>query len=102
MVALNSIVTLVVLMSVSTVVKGYILSTLWGWFIIPTFTGAPGLGIVPAMGIGLVVSCLTFNVSDKKFLTGKKLMAEAWHIFVFSNTMVLLLLAMGYIVRLFM
>ena len=32
---------------------GYVLSTLWGWFIVPIFEGMPTITIVEAIGISM-------------------------------------------------
>ena len=45
--------------------SGYALSVLWEWFIVPTF-GAPHLGVVPAIGIAMVVSYMTYQNDDCK------------------------------------
>lgn len=47
-----------IMAAISFILNGYVLSVLWGWFIVPTF-GAPELGIVPAIGLVLVVGILT-------------------------------------------
>ena len=39
------------------VVDGYVLSMMWGWFIVPVFH-LPTLSIVQAIGVGMVVSFL--------------------------------------------
>ena len=48
------------LMIFSSIFNGYALSVLWGWFVVPTFS-APALGVVPAIGIAMVVSHLTLH-----------------------------------------
>lgn len=45
--------------------RGYVLSILWGWFIVPTF-GAPALSLVAAIGLSLVVGMFTAHLSSKK------------------------------------
>jgi uncharacterized membrane protein len=40
--------------------EGYVLSVLWGWFVVPVF-GLPALSIPFAMGLALVVGLLTTN-----------------------------------------
>lgn len=40
--------------------SGYVLSILWKWFLVPTFT-LPQLSIPTAIGVTLVVSYLTFH-----------------------------------------
>lgn len=44
--------------------RGYVLSVLWGWFIVPTFN-APAIGVVTAMGISLVVGMFAYHRSQK-------------------------------------
>jgi len=42
----------------SYLINGYVLSTLWFWFIVPTF-GLPALSIPAAIGICMIVAYLT-------------------------------------------
>lgn len=46
------------LLVLSSVWRGYVLTILWVWFVVPVFH-LPALGIVTAIGISLVVSFLT-------------------------------------------
>lgn len=52
------------LIVVTSIFNGYVLSVLWGWFIVPTFVGAPQLLVVTAIGITLVVQYLTHQIDD--------------------------------------
>lgn len=80
--ALGGIVGLGILMVASSIFNGYVLSVLWGWFIVPTF-GVPPLGIVPAIGIALIVNYLTQRTKpiykekddceEKEKITGKQI-----------------------------
>lgn len=45
--------------------RGYVLSILWGWFIVPTF-GAPALSLVMAIGLAIVVGMFTASIPSKK------------------------------------
>lgn len=45
--------------------SGFVLTKLWMWFIVPVFALAP-LTIVPAIGLALVVSFLTFHLPYEK------------------------------------
>lgn len=45
-------------LSVSVLWNGYVLSILWGWFIVPTFEARP-LAVLPAIGMAFVVRYLT-------------------------------------------
>lgn len=44
--------------SLSALVSGYVVSTLWGWFIVPVF-GIKALSIPQAIGLSLVTGYLT-------------------------------------------
>jgi hypothetical protein len=46
------------IVAVGSVVRGWVLTMLWAWFVVPTF-GAQPLEIAPAIGCALVVSYLT-------------------------------------------
>lgn len=50
--------TLFLLMPLSIMWRGYVLSVLWGWFAVPFF-GLPTLGTVQCMGVILIVTFLT-------------------------------------------
>lgn len=58
-----------VVVALGAILEGYVLTVLWGWFIIPIFH-LPPLTIVPAIGIALVVGLLTYHsnpdVEEKK------------------------------------
>jgi len=53
------------LLVVSSILKGYVLSILWGWFIVPVFS-LPELTVVSAIGIAIVVSYLTHQYNENK------------------------------------
>lgn len=46
------------------VLNGWVLSILWGWFIVPTFA-APALSIPAAMGIAIAVGYMTSSTRGK-------------------------------------
>ena len=48
---------LILLFVVSAIVKGYVLSLLWAWFVVPL--GVPTLTVVQAIGVSLTVGFLT-------------------------------------------
>jgi high-affinity Fe2+/Pb2+ permease len=52
------------LLAASSIWRGFALSILWGWFIVPVF-GLPALSIPFAIGLSLVVGFLTDHVDDK-------------------------------------
>ncbi|MGC9605262.1 MAG: hypothetical protein ABSF56_00680 [Minisyncoccia bacterium] len=43
-----------------TILDGFVLSVLWGWFVVPVFH-LPVLKIIPAMGISMIVGYLTMH-----------------------------------------
>lgn len=45
--------------------RGFVLSVMWGWFMVPTF-GLPPLGIASAFGVALMVGVLTQDPSAAK------------------------------------
>lgn len=39
--------------------NGYVLTVLWGWFVVPTFPNIPALTLVPAIGIAGILRLMT-------------------------------------------
>lgn len=80
-----------------TILSGYVLSILWGWFAVPAF-GLPALTIPLAMGIMLVVSYMTkqadFNNSDREDYQKR--------VNVVMIVKPLAALAVGYVIKMFM
>lgn len=66
-VALLALLAIPVVLVVSSIANGFVLSILWGWFVVPLFE-VPSLTIAQAIGISIVVSYFTnqYNDSDKK------------------------------------
>ena len=52
-----------VIIAVNAMLNGWVLSMLWGWFMVPTL-GLPVLSLAPAIGIALVISYLTHQTID--------------------------------------
>lgn len=65
MVALIFLVSVIVLVVISSILRGYVLSVMWGWFVVPTF-GLPPLNIPIAIGLALIIAFTTHQVSLKK------------------------------------
>ena len=88
------------LMVFSSIFNGYALSVLWGWFVVPTF-GAPALGVVPAIGVAMVVSYLTYQTHDckKEETTFGETIAKGTMMVVLKPSFALFF---GWIVHLFM
>lgn len=89
------------LMVVSSIFGGYALSVLWGWFVVPTF-GAPTLGIVPAIGIAIVVGYLTHQMNECKKEEDDDLGAKITKLVVITLGKPAFALFFGWIVHLFM
>jgi len=85
---------------VSTLLRGWVLSILWRWFMVPTL-GLPALSIPQAIGIALVVGMLTHQSrhypEDKDEKTSKKVVR---FIEPFLTPFVMLLI--GWVVRQYM
>lgn len=60
---LGGFVGVVAMMVISSLLRGYALSVLWGWFMVPTL-GLPALSVVQAIGIAIVISFLTYQYND--------------------------------------
>ncbi|OHA88118.1 MAG: hypothetical protein A2653_03045 [Candidatus Zambryskibacteria bacterium RIFCSPHIGHO2_01_FULL_43_25] len=56
---------LYLLVSIPVIVfDGFVLSKLWGWFVVTQFD-LPSLGVAQAVGISLIVSLLTYQIKNK-------------------------------------
>ena len=83
------------------IVHGWVLTVLWGWFIVPL--DVPALNIPTVIGISLIVGLLTakYKVDNKsKSETERKEDTIAGLIAIFFDP--LLVLSIGWIVRLFL
>ena len=92
---------IIVLGVVGSVFNGYVLSILWGWFMVPTFH-LPTLSVAPAIGIAMVIGYLTKqespDVEEKERSTGMKVARFVAQIIMKP----LVALAFGWVVHLFM
>lgn len=61
---LLSITILLLIMASTAIVNGYVLSVLWGWFVVPAL-GLPPLTIPSAIGLAMVIGYLTHQYSPK-------------------------------------
>lgn len=57
MISLGVIIAAVAIIIGRPIVNGWVASILWAWFLVPL--GAPAISVVPAIGIALIVGCLT-------------------------------------------
>jgi hypothetical protein len=77
--------------------KGFVLTILWGWFMVPTF-GLQPLAIAPAIGVSIVVGYLTHQRHQNDGEKGGSLERTA-EIFGYMAMMPALALLVGWIVK---
>jgi len=95
--ALGAIFGLVVLVVVSAIFNGYVLSLLWGWFVVPVFS-LPKLPVTSAIGLSLVVGYLTHQVPEEKTRPFGEMMSRAIALAALKPSLALLF---GWILRWF-
>ncbi len=105
---LGGFVGVVGLIVVSSLLRGYVLSILWGWFMVPIFH-LPVLSVMQAIGIALTISYLIqqtnfFNqLKQEQEQDKKKKLRESMKIVTFTTIIYpLIALLIGYIVHKFM
>ncbi|MBU4347936.1 hypothetical protein KJ671_00275 [Patescibacteria group bacterium] len=59
------------------ILRGYVLSVLWGWFIVPVFH-LPELTLAVAIGIAMIMSIITHQHSTKKYENDIKKIKSTW------------------------
>ena len=90
----------IALMAGNAIFRGYVMSMMWSWFIIPTFE-LPELSIVSAIGIALLIAFLTKEVDVnevQKEDLGKRISKGIVMGLAKSSAV----LSFGYIIHLFM
>lgn len=75
-----------------TVVRGFVLSLLWGWFMVPTFS-APALGIAAAIGVAIVAGRLNGGSSSNE---------KGWKYLGLTVSRDATALGIGWVVKMFM
>lgn len=91
---------ILVLIALASIFNGYVLSILWGWFMVPTF-GLPVLSVAPAIGVALIVSYLTYqsiDTQEKDEDSTTKLVKSSIMVFIRAA----LALFIGWIIQMFM
>ena len=87
--------------AVGAILNGFVLTILWGWFIVPTFHLSP-LSIPAAIGIAMVTGYLTHqyapDVEEKERSDGEKILRATLMIVLRP----LAVLGIGYVVHLYM
>jgi hypothetical protein len=62
---LGAIGIVIILVPLSIIMRGWVLSIMWGWFIVPLF-GLPALTIPYAIGVSAVIALLKGSSTDNK------------------------------------
>lgn len=76
-------------------VRGFVLSYLWAWFIVPL--GAPQIGIAHAIGLSLLVGMFTSNLKrDDEKVEGADALAKIGSILAKVFGQALFVLGLGY------
>lgn len=96
---LAALLVLIVTLPLSMIWNGFVLTILWGWFIVPVFAGAPELGLVPAIGVGGVVRYLTAHKATSD--SGKSAWENFGESIAFAAFYPALTLFLGWIVHMF-
>jgi hypothetical protein len=82
--------------------SGYVLSVIWGWFVVPAFH-MPYITIPVAIGLCMITRMLTVTTPEqKKELSSKEAMDALIYSFAFDFLFPLFVLGVGYIAHLFM
>jgi hypothetical protein len=83
------------------ILRGWALSTLWGWFVAPVFA-LPTLGMAQAIGITTIVALMTPIKANEKERNDKPASKTFLKSLVTNCSVVLLTLGIGWIVKHFL
>lgn len=85
---------------VSIILRGWVLSTLWAWFLVPI--GAPAIGIATALGISVIIGLFTMHLNHETVKVSNKSLPELFaNIISKSIGSPLISLLVGWIILLF-
>lgn len=95
----GKVVTFILLLAFIAIIRGAVLSVLWGWFIEPL--GVPAINVAGAIGIAVIVAMLTQRKADAEEEKKPAMLriTEAVTIDFFGAAFALLI---GYVVHLFL
>ena len=79
---------------VTSILNGFVLVKLWGWFVVPAF-GLPTLSIPVAIGISLIIKYLTIHRSK----TAEDV--DMWEAYKFAISFPIMTLIIGWIIHFF-
>lgn len=89
------------IMAIAFIWGGYVLSVLWGWFVVPAF-GVPHIGVAAAIGIGLLVKAITYQPDASKSDRNEPHVDKMAKSFAVAFLVPLLNLGIGWVVKQFM
>jgi hypothetical protein len=77
--------------------SGWVLSVLWGWFMVTTFS-APAISIVEAIGLSIIVGLFTQHLASKADVRDEDGIKLIRSLFIRAFTLPLVSLGVGWIV----
>lgn len=83
----------------STILHGWVLSILWGWFIVPTFS-APPLSIPLAVGISVMIGAFNTRYPTKEEIERANDRRYKFYSPIYGVFMSLLSLVLGFVIHL--
>lgn len=86
------------LLTYSILANGFVISVLWGWFVVPVF-GLPVLGVAQSIGLGVLVALVCPQPAQRKKVEGEKPDGSA---LISALLMPWMALLIGWIVTLFL
>jgi len=97
-IAVFSIVLLALMVIPLSLLNGFVLMTLWAWFVTPLFGLLP-LSLIEAIGLGIIVSYLThqYGATQEKFETAKEALAGIFKMILHP----IITLAFAWVIQLF-
>lgn len=95
----GSLCTVILIIAVAAILKGWALTVLWGWFVAPVFH-LPQLNLPAAIGLGAIISFLTWEGVDAQEPQRTRTEKAARTAVVWARP--LLAVGFGWIVHLFM
>lgn len=96
---IGGLVTVLAVTAYSVLVYGWVLTILWGWFIIPTFK-QPALSLPVALGMSLLIRFVS-RVDTSDLQKAKLEKGEAWGRYVGLLSAPFLVLFFGWLIHLF-
>lgn len=99
-VALLALLGISVVLVASSIANGFVLSVLWGWFVVPLFE-VPSLSIAQAIGFSMTVSFLTYHYHDSGKKEEESFIKRITYLILLAIVRPIIVLTIGYIVHLF-